>query len=647
MAGFAAAIGGAGNALQNYSEQMRPILERQRETLAQQIGNAAQTESDPQTRSALLQHQADLMAGKPLGKITKDFATTMQKRIADAQALAQGHQAIAQMIGKPQQQAAPPPAPAAPGQTPGTPANAQLVPSIASSTSEQPLTQQIGQAPAAQAPGSPVQPQEQTQPGPTIAALNGTQATTSVVPPVAATGTLPMGIPQPVAQADIVNKYLTDPRWMAPANRQIMQSAMNDELQHNEQLRLVQEQMQTKMAYASNAIHQMQANGTWDQLPPITRAQYLAEASGMQAAPMAAQMMLPHDIAPSVRGEDIPPGVTIVGTSDAPKSGSLYRLQYVPMEGRMVAVPLAPQVGITQTPNGEVATFNRQNPNAGITPVSGSSAAGANRLVNQGVDIAGHPIMGRAGDILRDLASGNVFAGAGVNPTFIPRVSQGSQLRSISTTDEQGNPITQLVPVTTTTVSQRGTRAGASAPTPSTAVPSSANRTFAKPFSPEQQLKNTQQLGQYDLAMGRVQNVRNHLDLLNGLIDAGKLNLQMDPNQGILMATINRNVPMTKEEEEFIGDFQTMREDINLLRGPMGATGFRGPEAFAALQSQRGQLLARPGITAHVLDNTLNALKVQRDALYNAIHGKPIAGPVQPVGGSKPDVNDLRKKYNY
>ena len=106
MAGFAAAIGGAGNALQNYSEQMRPILERQRETLAQQIGNAAQTESDPQTRSALLQHQADLMAGKPLGKITKDFATTMQKRIADAQALAQGHQAIAQMIGKPQQQAA-------------------------------------------------------------------------------------------------------------------------------------------------------------------------------------------------------------------------------------------------------------------------------------------------------------------------------------------------------------------------------------------------------------------------------------------------------------------------------------------------------------------------------------------------------------
>jgi hypothetical protein len=108
--------------------------------------------------------------------------------------------------------------------------------------------------------------------------------------------------------------------------------------------------------------------------------------------------------------------------------------------------------------------------------------------------------------------------------------------------------------------------------------------------------------------------IQSKLHLLDSMMESGKLNLELDSN-GLVRALVNRALPLTPAEAEFIGDFRTMMEDINLLRGPMGATGFRGPEAWAALQAQRGQLLAHPEVTRQVLKNSIAALKNQQQPL--------------------------------
>src|SRR5690242_12698612 len=101
MGGILSAISGAGQAAIPYGEHIRGMLEKRRGELSDLIGNAATSETDPSTRAALLQHQADLLAGKPIGAITQKFAGTLQKRMTDMQALHEGHQAITQMIGQP------------------------------------------------------------------------------------------------------------------------------------------------------------------------------------------------------------------------------------------------------------------------------------------------------------------------------------------------------------------------------------------------------------------------------------------------------------------------------------------------------------------------------------------------------------------
>lgn len=132
-----------------------------------------------------------------------------------------------------------------------------------------------------------------------------------------------------------------------------------------------------------------------------------------------------------------------------------------------------------------------------------------------------------------------------------------------------------------------------------------------KSLSPEDQAKNTQNMGQVSNTIDIVHQVQSRIPLLAGLIDAGKITLQT--HDGLLQAIVNRNVPMTPEEDKLAGDMKTLTEDINLLRGPLGATGFRGAEAFAALQAQAGSLMQRPEVTMRTLSNTLRALETQQE----------------------------------
>lgn len=102
-----------------------------------------------------------------------------------------------------------------------------------------------------------------------------------------------------------------------------------------------------------------------------------------------------------------------------------------------------------------------------------------------------------------------------------------------------------------------------------------------------------------DSAIGLIDDVMKNIDVFDSLLSSGKIQLASEPQTGRLLLT--RVAGLTDKEAKVAGDFMQLTEHANLLRGPLGATGFRGQEAWAALQAQRGQPIADPRITKQVL----------------------------------------------
>ena len=67
-----------------------------------------------------------------------------------------------------------------------------------------------------------------------------------------------------------------------------------------------------------------------------------------------------------------------------------------------------------------------------------------------------------------------------------------------------------------------------------------------------------------------------NLPLLSNVISAKKIQFEREPTDGFIHGIINRELPMTDEEAQMAADLQSLAEHINTLRGPLGATGFRG-----------------------------------------------------------------------
>lgn len=127
--------------------------------------------------------------------------------------------------------------------------------------------------------------------------------------------------------------------------------------------------------------------------------------------------------------------------------------------------------------------------------------------------------------------------------------------------------------------------------------------------------------------------IHDHIDLLNSLIDAKKIQIQIQPD-GLIKQVVARNVPLTNEETQMAADMQSIEEHINTLRGPLQATGFRGPQAWGALQGQAGNLSGSPEVSKLILENTIKALKTQQHIANKSL-------------GKESDNNvDLNQFYN-
>lgn len=227
-------------------------------------------------------------------------------------------------------------------------------------------------------------------------------------------------------------------------------------------------------------------------------------------------------------------------------------------------------------------------------------------------------------------------------------VSQGVRM------EQQPDGSIVAVPITTTTTSTRGTLTppGGTAQTPgapSAAGAGAPGRVVGGQKASPQEIKTTQQnLGQINLAIPRLQNLLDHADIISNMIDAGRIAFAIGAD-GTLQATVGRGVTLTPEEAKFASDFQTMSEDINLLRAPLGATGFRGAEAFGALQAQRGRLAQNPAVFKGVLANTLASMQSLQQTdqqfmdKYSPSKGK--LTPPQNGGGGGDVVQQLINKH--
>jgi len=592
MAGFAAAIGGAAGPLIDYGQRMRGIFEERRNSFANLLAQRASNEVDPQRQAELYGHVSDLLGGKDMSKIVPAAIKTLQ-------AHTESDHALGQMLGGPPQQPTPQPGPAPPGQTPGTPN----------------FTPIGGSSPVAAQPAtSPVQPQAQQPP--------------AFTPPV--------GAPQPQSVADIYRKYSTLPEWQTQAGFARLKPLMDQEIAHNEALRQGTEQLATALAYKRAGLQSLKSNKElWDNLMPYQKAAYEAEASGMSPVSMPGFAMLPRLVASRAVGKDYP-GVVEAATGQPLDPKKEYRI----MEhmGTLAGYPIEAQTAFTQTPGG-LQVSNRLTGDT-MAPVTGAVPPSMNAVRTAPT----------AGGGVEQFTPAGVQAG--ISPVTVPGAVAPAMLPSVSNTYrmvqtvENGVPVTRLEPVQTST-SKVAPQGGAPAPvspkasgtpsvSPVTPPKTSGEKSFVKPFTPEQMVKHQQQLEQYNLAINRMQNIRGKLTLLDSMLNSGKLALETDSNH-LIRAIVNRAMPLTPSEAEFVGDFRTMMEDINLLRGPMGATGFRGPEAWQALQAQRGQLLAKPDITRRVLDNSIAALKGQQEPLSKALSGQGVnITPNLPPSGTVP-----------
>lgn len=162
----------------------------------------------------------------------------------------------------------------------------------------------------------------------------------------------------------------------------------------------------------------------------------------------------------------------------------------------------------------------------------------------------------------------------------------------------------------------------------------------ALPVPPALQQKIQESFVARNSAIGLIDDVMKNSHVLDSLLSAGKIQTAINPSTGAALVT--RAAGLSDKEAKVAGDFQQLVEHANLLRGPLGATGFRGHEAWQALQSQRGNLMSDPRITRQVLSGMRDRLVGLNSADKMVITGQGMTPPEQQAGPSAPPPSNGR-----
>lgn len=154
----------------------------------------------------------------------------------------------------------------------------------------------------------------------------------------------------------------------------------------------------------------------------------------------------------------------------------------------------------------------------------------------------------------------------------------------------------------------------------------------AIPIPPAMQQKVQEGFVARNSAISIIDDIMKNRSVLDSLLSSGKIAIASNPDgTGVL----SRAAALTDQEAKVAGDFQQLIEHANLLRGPLGATGFRGKEAWGALQAQRGRPMADPRITAQVMMGMRSRLVGLNSADKMVLGGQGMTG-----GLGEPRVGD-------
>jgi hypothetical protein len=135
-----------------------------------------------------------------------------------------------------------------------------------------------------------------------------------------------------------------------------------------------------------------------------------------------------------------------------------------------------------------------------------------------------------------------------------------------------------------------------------------------------------------------LKNVQKGLPLLRSPRTASLVRMAI--STGLFAGMASRAAGLFQSNEEYndvvqmAGNLRSLQEHINILRSPLGATGFRGQEGWIALQSQIPQPFGLPGVNEQVLNNTLNVLTKLRDKTERIINGTNTEDFPPPGGGT-------------
>lgn len=187
--------------------------------------------------------------------------------------------------------------------------------------------------------------------------------------------------------------------------------------------------------------------------------------------------------------------------------------------------------------------------------------------------------------------------------------------------DDNGAPIPatpSVLPAGSAPKPKRGSTATPATPLPTAQTVNGPGTVVGgRPMTPEQKQKTEQQAEQLNNTIGIIKDLKTQIPTLANMFSTGKIALQIDPQQGFFKGIINHSMPLTPAEQNLAANWQLLTESVLQMRIPMGGAGFRGPEGFGAIESNKGILTQNPGIIQKVLDGTLREFRAQRQPMLD------------------------------
>lgn len=598
--GAAAFLGGLGEAAQKSNLQQAQLEHEGNEHMAQAMETLAQT-AKPEYQPDYLQLAAKYRMLKPGQKPSKDMdpRAVMIRQLdttKQAQALAAAHEAeVQRRVGQVIQQ---PPGPAQQGggsQSNALPAPPPGMAGLPDQNDPQAQPAAPPQAQSAAGPaGLPPPPQA-------AAALPGvtpgvTQADGSAIPntPSAgfSNGQLP---PPPSSNGQVLTQYTPQERLAMQAQAEQMKYGAQNaaELDRAQKLAAFQRDQRKQV------VADLKASGV--KLAPRIEAQIL---SGQSIAPERAPVNIPG----LVTGSSLPAG-TMDAFGNAADPAKQYRIQHDVESGN---TNYYPEIGSTKksiqvSPDGKNAnmiTMDAAGKVVSSTPVAVPASylpKTTSSSKTQYIDVGGEKVPVQVGS------------------SSTRGVSMPSGASSVASPSGSGSPTAR--PSSKTLAPPPGSQGGGS-----------QTGSLTKGLGPKQQMDAELKAGALDNTIDLVKNVQTNLPLLNNILTAKKIQFEADPATGFIHGVINRSLPMTPQEAQLAGNLQSLAEHINTLRGPLGATGFRGADAFRNLMAQGGSAMQNPQVVAQVLGSTMKALQTQRGVYTKHGVGTNLTPP--PAGDS-------------